>query len=138
MLSVANLEVLCESEVLETSNLTREQLAAFRLLREDPTALPRVKATKTRKAENHLRSCVLAMQLHVRLFCFGWTARENVPVDLVWAVVCDLLQFWWTSTWSWADDEEAEEYQKQSVQLALEWPNRLRKFVEELSGMFVH
>ena len=137
MLTVANLQILCESEVLETSDLTREQLAAFRLLREDPTALPRVKPTKTKKAENHLRSCVLALQLHVRLFCVGWTARENFAVDFVWAVVCDLLQFWWTS-WSWADDEGAEECQKQSVQFALEWPSRFRKFVAELSGMFVH
>ena len=139
--SIANLVNRTEHQVLETPKVTAEQVAAFRLLLQDPgTALSRVKPPKGKKAENRLRSCLLALQLHLRLCCTGWAPRENVAVDFVWAVVCDLVRFWWTSTWKWDDevgDGEAVECWKESVSLALKWPPRFETFLKELTGLFV-
>ena len=135
-----------------TSKVTGEQTSAFCLLLAEPsTALKRVPKKTPRGTDP--RVLILALQLHIRLTRCGWPgshgddedegsrqlsaifATLELP-DLLWAIVCDLLEFWWSMVWSWPNDDAAEtlECQRQSVRLALEWPASMRKFVNSLGG----
>jgi hypothetical protein len=141
-----------DSQDLATSKVSREQVAAFRLLLNDPrTALDRVvipKGNAQRKTRRSLarddamfiRSCLLALQLHLRLSYCNWLPPGNADADFVWSVVCDLLEFWWNSIWLWADGGgvEAEDCRRRSVHCALNWPSEFEDFMQHLTSSFSH
>jgi hypothetical protein len=150
VVSIANFALAADFQDLATSKVSREQVAAFRLLLNDPrTALDRVVIPKRhRKARGNstshdpmfIRSCLLGLQLHLRLSYNAWLPPGNADADFVWSVVCDLLEFWWNSIWLWADGGgvEAEDCRRQSVHCALNWPSQFEDFLQHLTSSFSH
>lgn len=148
-LSIANPKTSGDELIVVTSEAAENQVSAYRrLLAEPSTALNRIPRRNHRVGSgDDQRVFLFALQLHLRLSRCEWPVMKDCEdehtvrqfCDFLWAIVSELLEFWWVSVWKWSNEDVDQSLQcrRRSVELAVTWPSSMEQFLDHLSGTHI-